>query len=164
LPQHHVKKGNEKDDRADRVKKISAKGQGVLSKITDDLKALNSSILIISQKMKYLIRNEKILGRNLLVLNKKIKKLQDGSSQGGADLSTIQPVLDEINIKLSSNAEAIARLESQVNNLKENYARKEDVSEIKYVIDSINPLEFVSVNDINQLIDEKISKAKKTSR
>ncbi|PIN85032.1 MAG: hypothetical protein COV47_04305 [Candidatus Diapherotrites archaeon CG11_big_fil_rev_8_21_14_0_20_37_9] len=164
MPQHHVKKGNEKDDRADRVKKISAKGQGVLSKITDDLKALNSSILIISQKMKYLIRNEKILGRNLLVLNKKIKKLQDGSSQGGADLSTIQPVLDEINIKLSSNAEAIARLESQVNNLKENYARKEDVSEIKYVIDSINPLEFVSVNDINQLIDEKISKAKKTSR
>ena len=35
-----------------------------------DIKALESSILMISQKIEYLVRNEKILSQNLIVFNK----------------------------------------------------------------------------------------------
>ncbi len=143
-------------------KKISGKAQGIFSKINADVKAMNSSILIISQKMKYLIRNEKILGRNLLVLNKKIKALQERSmSSGATDISAIQPELDEINKKVTRNAETIARLQSEVGYLKENYAKAEEVSEIKYIIESINPLEFVSITDIDNIIEKKLSEKKK---
>ena len=41
------------------------------SKTSQDIKALQSSILVLSEKIKYLVHNEKILSRNILVLNKK---------------------------------------------------------------------------------------------
>ena len=156
--QRRIKDSDEKS-----AKKLSGKAQNIFSKITGDVKALNSSILVISQKIKYVVRNEKILGRNLLVLNKKIKSLQTPVSGGGdADFSAIQPELAEINRKLSENAEAIAGLQSEVQNIRENYAKSGDVAEIKYVIDTINPLEFVSVKDVKELIaQQKTSSAKK---
>ena len=48
-----------------------------------DVKALNSAVLVITQKIKYLVRNEKILGRNLIVLNKRIRDMQTSASGGG---------------------------------------------------------------------------------
>src|SRR3989339_1424559 len=52
----------------------------VLSSMNQDIKALNSSLLVLSQKINYIVRNEKILGRNILVLNKKIKDLEQGKA------------------------------------------------------------------------------------
>jgi len=145
-------------------KKFSPKGQNIFSRINSDIKALNSSILVISQKIKYLVRNEKILGRNLLVLNKKVKTLQGKKGGSDIDLSAIQPELAEINKKLSENTEAIAQLQSDVDNIAENYAKAEEVAEIKYVIDSINPLEFVSIKDVNELISGQMVKEKSPSK
>ena len=55
--------------------KKPVKASLLLGRLQQDVRSLNSSILIITQKMKYLVRNEKILGRNLIVLNKKLKAL-----------------------------------------------------------------------------------------
>jgi len=76
-------------------------------------------------------------------------------------LSAIEPKLEEISNKIDENAEAIAKLQSDVENIKENYAKAEEVAEMKYVIDSINPLEFVSVKDVKDLIAEKKVSSKK---
>ena len=155
----HERRGGE--DRPERERKLSGKSQGVISQISSDIKALNSSILVISQKIKYLVRNEKILGRNLLVLNKKIKTLQEGRMSGSGDLSNVETELAEINNKLSANADAIAQIQSDVENIKENYAKAETVAEMKFVIDSINPLEFVSVKDVKDLMEGKKVAVKK---
>jgi len=162
LPPHQRHSKSEGDD-GSHEKRVSGKAQNIFSRINSDIRALNSSILIISQKIKYLVRNEKILGRNLLVLNKKIKTIQAGYGSSSTDLSGIEPELAEINRKLNENAEAIARLDSEIENIKENYAKAEDVAEIKYVIDTINPLEFVSIKDVKDLMQGKkvASKAKK---
>jgi len=144
-------------------RRISGKAEGVISKISSDIRALNSSILVISQKIKYLVRNEKILGRNLLVLNKKIKVMQEshGETQSG-NAGSFQNELAQINKRLEENAEAIAELQSDVENIKQNYAKAEQVSEIKYVIDSINPLEFATIKDMKELVGAKSSaKSKK---
>ncbi len=76
-------------------------------------------------------------------------------------MSAIEPKLEEISNKIDENAEAIAKLQSDVENIKENYAKAEEVAEMKYVIDSINPLEFVSVKDVKDLIAEKKVSSKK---
>ncbi|MFH1391093.1 MAG: hypothetical protein ABIH20_02150 [Candidatus Diapherotrites archaeon] len=162
MPPHQRHSKSEGDD-DNQEKRVSGKAQNIFSRINSDIRALNSSILVISQKIKYLVRNEKILGRNLLVLNKKIKTLQGTRGSDSADLSGIEPELAEINRKLNEKAEAIARLDSEIENIKENYAKAEDVAEIKYVIDTINPLEFVSIKDVKELMQGKkvASKAKK---
>lgn len=169
MPPHHRRTREETDsgsgfgqEQMEPERRISGKGEGVLSKISSDIRALNSSILVISQKIKYLVRNEKILGRNLLVLNKKIKVMQEshGDTQS-AGTGSFQNELAQINKRLEENAEAIAQLQSDVENIKQNYAKAEQVSEIKYVIDSINPLEFVTIKDMKEIAGEKSSSKSK---
>jgi len=159
MPPHTRQMQN--DPRQD-AKKISGPAQGVFSKITDDIKALNSSILIISQKINFLVRNEKILSRNLIVINKKVKEAQEGRQQGISDSSSGSArELSEINLRLSEFSEKIARLESEIENIRQNYAKSEQVSEIKYVMDSINPLEFATIKDLQEATGSSSKKGKK---
>ena len=137
------------------------KPQNIFTKTSDDIRALNSSVLIISQKINALARNEKILGRNHLILNKKIKDLQDRAQEPQAmDLGPVQSELASINRRLSEMLEKLVRLESEVENIKQNYARHETVAEMKYVVDSINPLQFATLDQVKQLIEEHSSKKK----
>ena len=58
-----------------------------------DIKALNSSVLLLSQKMNYLVRNEKILGRNFIILNKKhisTRYKTDAAATGWAEDRVLQ--------------------------------------------------------------------------
>ncbi|MEI7961844.1 MAG: hypothetical protein WCI04_05930, partial [archaeon] len=105
--------------------------------IREDIRALNSSILLVTQKIKYIVRNEKILGRNLVVLNKKIRNLEEKvisnptvSQEGGVNSAGIDSLKQQI-----------ALLEAQLEDARSRTATKEELKELKYIIDSINPLE-----------------------
>lgn len=120
--------------------------------IREDIRALNSSILLVTQKIKYLVRNEKILGRNLVVLNKKIKTLEErvvnspqGTAEGGAPSAEV-----------NSLKQQVALLTAQLEDLRSRTATKEELKEVKYVIDSINPLEFATLSQVRDLINKKI--------
>jgi|TARA_B100002003_G_C13839687_1_gene412163 vacuolar-type H+-ATPase subunit I/STV1 len=145
-----------------RKKKMPKKAATLFTQLREDMRALNSSILIISQKMKYLVRNEKILGRNLIVLNKKFKTLEEkilsgaiGSSKGGAGISV------EAEAKIENLGKQIIELQAELSSLKNGVASEEQLKEVKYVIDSINPLELATLEQVKELIDEKISRKKK---
>ena len=131
-------------------------GMPIRGGIGEDIRALNSSILLITQKMKYLVRNEKILGRNLIVLNKKIKALEEkivaSKTEGGAEISTEE---------ISKLNEKIASLESDLSDLRFSTATKEDVKEVKFVLDSINPLEFATLSQVRDMIDKRVEELKK---
>jgi len=132
--------------------RVSGGAQNIFSKINGDITALNSSILLISQKIKYLVRNEKILGRNLLVVNRKLKESLEGRAQGGTEASAdFERTLSSISTQLNEVQEKLAVLESEVGNIKQNYAKAEEVSEIKYLVNSINPLEFATLKDVQEL-------------
>ncbi|MBT4192695.1 MAG: hypothetical protein HOE11_05280 [Candidatus Diapherotrites archaeon] len=135
--------------RPERARSSSKSSRSATGNVRTDIRALNSSLLLMTQKIKYIVRNEKILGRNLIVLNKKLKKLDektvssdvvDGS---GADL-------DEV-IALQTKVEL---LEAQVADLQMRGALKEELKELKYIIDSINPLEFATLSQVKELIDK----------
>ncbi|MDO8648039.1 MAG: hypothetical protein Q7R70_06545 [Candidatus Diapherotrites archaeon] len=144
----------------------SSSGQVFLKDLAADVKALNSSILLLSQKMQYVVRNEKILGRNLLVLNKKIEELQNRkpSDEGGAsakDTQALKQDLENTSTELTRLGHSMIEVRDALEQVKLNYAKSEDFKELKYVIDAINPLEFVSVKQVDALIERKIQEALK---
>ncbi|MEM4363657.1 MAG: hypothetical protein QXS90_00095, partial [Candidatus Diapherotrites archaeon] len=113
------------------------KSINIFSKINEDIKALNASMLIISQKINHLARNEKILGRNHIILSKKIRELQERPSQQTSEVSeTISAELASINKRLAEQLERIIKLESELEYIKQNYAKQEQVQEMKYVVDT----------------------------
>lgn len=145
-----------------RKKKMPNKAGTIFTQLREDIRALNSSILIISQKMKYLVRNEKILGRNLIVLNKKFKTLEEeiasgaiGASNGGSGISV------EAEARIEDLGKQIIEIQAELSSLKNGVASEEQLKEVKYVIDSINPLELATLEQVKELIDEKISRKKK---
>tara|TARA_Y100000310_G_scaffold309701_1_gene354087 strand:- start:435 stop:863 length:429 start_codon:yes stop_codon:yes gene_type:complete len=129
-----------------------------VQRILNDIRSLNSSVLLISQKMKYVVRNEKILGRNLIVLNKKIKGIEEKITTGTlgrggdtADSETAQALLNE----LEQTNKRLARLEVEIDDLKQSMATKETVQEMKYVVDTINPLEYATIEQVRDMVDKK---------
>lgn len=131
----------------------------LLSRLGEDVRSLNSSILIITQKMKYVVRNEKILGRNLIVLNKKLKGLEEkiasGTISGSGASEGAVLALEE---KLEESSNRILELEARLNQMSDNFASKEELQEMHYVVDSINPLQFVTLDQAKDLIAGKALK------
>ena len=146
----------------------ASKAPDIFGKINSDIRALNSSILILSQKLKYIVRNEKILGRNILVLNKKFRDSEvggiSGSGLSGEELSSLRNEIASLSNTVSKQSDAISELQVSVQQIKDTFAKSEDVQEMKYVVDTIKPLEFVTRKDVMQLVGsehEKKSKPKK---
>lgn len=137
-------------------RKQPQKGAIVLMQLHEDVRALNTAVTLLSQKMKHLIRNEKILGRNLVILNKKFKELSEartGTPEASGELSDFASKLKELNEKIES-------LSLELNELKTNSVSAEDLKEMKYIVDSINPLEYVTVEQAKAMIEEKLGKKK----
>jgi len=120
-----------------------------------DIKALQSSILVLSQKIKYLVHNEKILGRNILVLNKKIASGTGGQVTGaGVNDTEVAAILEkqkEIDLRLK-------QIEATLELFSKRYARSEDLKEIKYIIDNINPLEYTTVEQVKKIVKDNSGK------
>ncbi|HPC10243.1 MAG TPA: hypothetical protein PLN85_04145, partial [archaeon] len=103
--------------------------------VLQDIKALQSSIQLLSQKIKYIVHNEKILGRNILILNKKISALNlQGTSEGGIN----QEQINEIIKKQKELETKINNLQNTIELFSKRYAKAEELKEIKYIIDNIN--------------------------
>jgi hypothetical protein len=119
------------------------------SGVRGDIKALNSSLLLMTQKIKYVVRNEKILGRNLIVLNKKLKsldeKINNPQKVAGGEVNS-----EEIN-ELKQKLELLS---AQVLDIEQKMVTKEELKELKYIIDSINPLEFVTLSQVKDMIEK----------
>lgn len=134
-----------------------------MSDVNKDIKALNATILMLSQKMIALVRNEKILGRNLLVLNKKIKDLQDqiamkveAGAPGGPPSEELQSKLNELKTQLDENTKSISDLRELLEKTRAEIPKTEEIKELQYVIDTINPLEFITFKQVDEIIERKL--------
>ena len=116
--------------------------------VREDIRALNSSILLMTQKIKYIVRNEKILGRNLIVLNKKIKTIEEKANMpkdlGGVGANSV----DIVDVK-----KKLEMMQAQLDDISSRMVSKEELQELKYIIDSINPLEFATLSQVKEMIE-----------
>jgi len=129
----------------------------LLVQLREDVKALNSAVSIISQKMRHLTRNEKILGRNLIVLNKKIKELGERSfgqemPEGTADQ------LRQISMQLRDAEAQLGELRSELSFIKNNSISTEKFKELQFIVESINPAELATIEQVKEMLPEKKKK------
>ena len=134
----------------------SPKGSDYAFSLNQDLKALNAAVLVITQKIKYLVRNEKILGRNLIVINKRVRDLQtqagSAGSQGISD--EVRSALQKVQRDVNAISQRLAEMENKMDDLSQRAAKEEEVKESKYIIDNINPLHLITMEQAQQMIDK----------
>jgi uncharacterized coiled-coil protein SlyX len=106
--------------------------------------------------MKYVVRNEKILGRNLIVLNKKIRAVEEKIALGETGIGGANGVqVQELGQRLDEVSQKMAELEARMQQLSESTASKEEVQEMHFVVDSINPLQFITLGQAKDLMAGK---------
>jgi len=148
---------------------------------TSTTSALDAKIRLLSQRVQVIENNEKVIGRTLAGFNKKLKEI-DGllAASGGAgkapDLTELKEVLkQELKSEIKAIApplteggaaapKVVARASQELSDIKRNVdALSAQVKEIKYIVDSINPMEYVTIEQIRDIIERKI-KSQKTEQ
>jgi prefoldin subunit 5 len=128
-----------------------------LEEMKAELQMLDSKISLIAQKIRMIEKNEDIIGRTIVVHNDKIRKIESGtpvpSAPAAASASGSAAV--EASGNLSSELEA---LKKQVAEIREQMATKQEVSELHYTLDTVNPLDFVTLKQARKLIQEELAK------
>lgn len=131
-----------------------------IPQLSSDIKAMNSAILIISQKIEHLVRNEKILSRNIIVLNKRLKEietsLQSGTGSVGEKAQQLEQRLSELSGQVARHTLALEETAAQLSSLESKFAPKSELQEVKYIVQAINPLEFVTSKQVSEMIDQKL--------
>lgn len=105
------------------------------------MRSVESKIDLIVQKIKGIERNEEVIGRTLVAQNERLKKLEAQVASGGGGVGG------------ASSAE-IAELRKEVDAA----AKQEDLLELKYIIDEINPLEFARFDQVQEFVRDEIAK------
>lgn len=102
-----------------------------------DVATIESKIGLIAQKIKTIETNQEILGQTVVAQNEKIKALE---ARGGSG-ATVTPVV--------GGNEGTAGLKEEIEDL------RKQIQEMRYVLNSINPLEFVTVDQVREMLKEK---------
>lgn len=100
------------------------------SDLKNSIKNLESKISLLEEEIKTMQKNEEIVGRTLIALNQKVKKFEETPA------STQTTAVQETG----------------------NFATKEELKELKYTIDMINPLQYATLDQVKEVVDDIIEK------
>lgn len=105
------------------------KPQDVLESLNSELQTLDSKINLIAQKIKTMEKNDEIMGRTLITLNEKVEKT---AREGGGGART------------------------EIDDSK--FATKQELRELKALLEEINPLEFATIDQVKELLNDYFKK------
>ncbi len=118
-----------------------------------EIKSIDSKCNLLAEKIKRLETQNLTIANSLFKLTERIKRVEDSSGPAGARVDSEQSE------GIESIKEAIEKA------TKESEAVKNEVYNMKYTLGLINPLEFVTVRQVNEmvgeLVDQKLEQAKK---
>ena len=137
--------------------------------------SLDAKLKLIAQRLKIMENNVQVVGRTLVSHNKKMKEFEVTLAAGGGkapDMAKLKDALkEELKTEFSANSEISAPLEhgvptrrdsSEIINLKKSVEElRQEVNELKYVVDSINPLEYVTIDQLSDVVQRKMEQARK---
>ncbi len=95
-----------------------------------------------------------------MVLNRRMKELREQVQSGAisGNKAGSEEAMEAIAETLSELEENIGEMRLEFTELKERSASSEELKELKFVIDSINPLEYVTLDQVKQMIDDRAGK------
>jgi chromosome segregation ATPase len=114
--------------------------QKIFDSVRQDIHTLDSKISLVAQKLRTIEQNEEIIGRTIVAHNEKMKELDEKFASGGSSLSGSS---DGVSSK------EIIDLKKQMEDL------RKEIGEMRYVLNSINPLEFATLDQVKDLLKEK---------
>jgi hypothetical protein len=100
----------------------------------------------VVERLKTLESNQEIAGRTLLALKDQVKRPAPSAEKPSVSVAAA-PAVD-----LSPLQADLKKLKSDVKEL------TTTVEELKYVLDQINPLNYATVDQVKDLLDEKLKK------
>ncbi|VVB66864.1 Uncharacterised protein [Candidatus Norongarragalina meridionalis] len=114
------------------------KGKDLIA-LQADVRSVETKIDLIVQKINTVEKNEEVIGRTIVAHNEKLKHIEEKGGGGGD--STVKDELEE--------------------ELSKKFATKAEVQELKYVLDTVNPLSFATIDQVKELLDELKKELKK---
>ena len=114
--------------------------QDVIETILADLRTLDSKIGLIAQKLRTMEQNEEVIGRTLIALNGRLKRAEEQLASGGGSAG----------VRGASSSEE----------LEKKFVTKQELKELKYVLDNINPLDYATISQVKELLNEKLADLK----
>jgi septation ring formation regulator EzrA len=134
--------------------------QVLIDNIMGEIHALNSKIQVIAQRMKIMERNEEIIGKTLISHNKMLKGIEEeinALKSGGVLPESGSGDIEKNSVAIKEVKDLIRDAKKQMDvNKKEIDLIKTELSEIKYVLDAINPVAYATVDQVADLVDEKL--------
>ncbi len=120
---------------------------------------LDSKLRLLAQRMKILENNMQIMARTIVSHNKKLKELEEVSGPS----FTKEDIIDEVKKSLPEQAPAdVSALETKVARIEERISELEsNIEELNYLIKAVNPMKFVTLDQLKEAIDERLSQMKK---
>ncbi|GEM_PF-1812779 len=121
---------------------------------------LDSKLRLLAQRIKVLENNLQIMARTVVSHNKKLKELEE---MGGGPAFSKEEIIEEISKKLPKTGSVdLSEIKARLDRIEDQIADlRSDLDEVKYVVDSINPMELVTINQLKEAIDERLSQTKK---
>lgn len=117
-----------------------------------ELHTLDSKISLIAQKIRMIEKNEEVIGRTIVLHNEKLRTIEGAQASSQGSEGAAQQA-----VNAGSQAD-IAELKRQVASMREQGATKKEVAELNYTLNSINPLEFITVGQARQIIQDEVEK------
>ncbi|MBI4215081.1 hypothetical protein HY546_03730 [archaeon] len=129
-----------------------------VSALLAELRALESKVQIVAQRMNMIERNEQIIGRTLISHNKMLKELEAAVS--GKPIDGLESVPPAVGAETEVLQRAVSELENNVSKLrqkadassKELENLKQLIDEVKFLFDALNPAELVTVKQLKELL------------
>ncbi|NYZ79659.1 hypothetical protein H0N95_00230 [Candidatus Micrarchaeota archaeon] len=140
-----------------------------LQNLMAQLSAIDSRIRVMAQRMNIIEKNEQIIGKTLIGHNKKLKEIEAGGVPSGGSPAASSLDVSELRLIDAEVKKTQAEINSLVGTLKDEVLRekelmdkmREEINEMKYVLDNINPVSYVTVDQVSELIDEKLRKLRR---
>ncbi len=112
--------------------------------IRAEVKSVDSKINLLAEKIKGLEGQNLTIANSLFKLTERLKKLEDNRDGNSTHVDVEQ-------------SQDIGNLRDKFEKaMTENEAIKTELYNLKYTIGLINPLEFVTVRQINEMVDERM--------
>ena len=115
--------------------------------IRNQLRTQDSKINLVVERLKTLESNQEIAGRTLLALKDVVKRGPTVVAE-----TPRQTVASGPAVNLGPLEADVKALQTELKEI------KVMVEELKYVLDSINPLEYATLDQVKDLLDEKLKK------